>query len=341
MKEKNVIIIGATGFIGVYTVEYFLLSGFKVYALGRNKLIGDYLTSIGAKFIQFDLNNEDDYKELPTKNINGVVLLAGLLPANSKTNLDVDENVEEYFKINVLGAIKVLEFCRRNSIKKIIGCCSYSDVSRAWREGYAITEKEPRNFYYYGDHASYIISKNAINDIMEYYNQQHKMKCSWFRLPPVYGVGPHGTIYVNGQIYKSGIATFIDNIKNGKDVEIWGNPHIKRDIVYVKDVAKAFVQIIESDNAHGLYNISSGVELELEEQVKVLMEVFRNDKGSQIVYRPEKNNNSPSFLFSIKKAQKDFGYSPVFSDFLTMMEDYKKELQSRKWDFLFKTRCKE
>ena len=27
----------------------------------------------------------------------------------------------------------------------------------------------------------------------------------------------------------------VDNAKEGKNIELWGNPHIKRDIIYVKD----------------------------------------------------------------------------------------------------------
>ena len=123
---------------------------------------------------------------------------------------------------------------------------------------------------------------------MEYYNQQHGMRCAWFRFPPVYGVGSHGTIYVNGKVYKSGIATFIDNAKQGKNIEIWGNPHIKRDIIYVKDVAKAYYLALISDKTYGLYNMTSGTQLDLEEQVKAVIDVFTEEIRSKIVYKPEK-----------------------------------------------------
>ena len=175
---------------------------------------------------------------------------------------------------------------------------------------------------------------------MEYYNQQHGMQCSWFRFPPVYGVGPHGTIYVNGKKYKSGIATFIDNAKEGKNIELWGDPHIKRDIIYVKDVAEAYYLAIKSDNSYGLYNMTSGRELDLEEQAKAVIEVFGNDSGSKIVYRPDKENNTPSFLYSMEKAKKDFGFEPRYTNYYEMMRDYKKEMESGYWDSLISSRRK-
>ena len=335
-----VIVIGATGFIGMYTVEALLKSGKKVIAAGRNCTIGAQLEKMGATFIQLDITNEEDFEKLPTEGVEAVILLAGLLPANTTADLKDTENAADYFKVNVLGSINVLEYCRRNGIKKVVGNCSYGDVAGAWRKGYAITEDEPRDFHFTGDHAVYVISRNACNDVMEYYNQQHGMQCAWFRFPPVYGVGPHGTIYVNGKAYKSGIATFIDNAKEGKDIELWGDPGIERDIIYVKDVATAYCMAIESDKSYGLYNMTSGTALTLEDQAKAVIQVFGKDRGSRLVYCPEKPNNTPSFLFSMEKAKRDFGFVPQFTNYLDMMEDYKKEMESGRWDVLVTTREK-
>lgn len=335
-----VIVIGATGFIGMYTVEALVKSGKTVLATGRNVKLGDKLKDMGADFIPLDITCQADFEKLPKKDVEGVILLAGLLPANAKADLQENENAADYFQVNVIGAINVLEYCRKNGIKKVIGSCSYSDVSGAWGKGYPITEEEPRQFKFTGDHAVYVISKNACNDVMEYYNQQHGMQCAWFRFPPVYGVGPHGTIYVNGKAYKSGIATFIDNAMNGKDIELWGDPHIKRDIIYVKDVAEAYVMALESDNTYGLYNMTSGTQLDLEEQAQAVIDVFGKEKKSKIVYRPEKQNNTPSFWYSMEKAKKDFGFVPKYINYHDMMIDYKKELDSGRWDFLVEARQK-
>lgn len=327
-----VIVIGATGFIGVYTVEAMLKSGKKVIATGRNRKIGKKLENMGAEFISLDITNPSDFDKLPENDVEGVILLAGLLPANAEADLKENENAADYFKVNVIGTINVLEYCRKNGIRKVIGNCSYSDVSGVWGKVSPITEDEPRNFKFTGDHAVYVISKNACNDVMEYYNQQHNMQCAWFRFPPVYGVGPHGTINVNGKPYKSGIATFIDNAKVGKNIELWGNPHIERDIIYVKDVARAYIMALQSEKTYGLYNMTSGTKLDLEEQAKAVIKVFGKDQGSEIVYCPERKNNTPSFLFSMEKAKKDFGFEPEYTNYEDMMVDYKKELESGRWN---------
>lgn len=336
-----VIVIGATGFIGLYTVEKLIKDGKKVIATGRNKTAGEMLKKLGAEYIELDITCKEDFKKLPTTDVEGVILLAGLLPANARVDIEVNENAQDYINVNVNGTINVLEYCRLNNIKKLISTTSYADVRNAWKKGYAIKETEPRDFMYTGDHAVYVISKNATADIMEYYNQQHGLQCSWFRLPPVYGVGPHSEIYVNGKFYKTGIQTFIENAKEGKDIEIWGDPTIARDIIYVKDVARAFSLILQSDRAHGLYNMTSGTELTLEDQVKAVIEIFKEDKVSNIVYRPEKKNNTPSFLFDMTKAKEDFDFIPEYKSYKDMMIDYKKELESGRFDSMISSRHKE
>ena len=335
-----VIVIGASGFIGRYTVDQLLADGKKVLATSTRESQRAIFEAIGVEFTTLDITNAADFEKLPVRDVEGVLLLGGLLPANAQADLDKNENAADYFRVNVIGTINVLEYCRKNGIRKVIGCSSYSDVAGAWKKGYAIKETEPRDFHYTGDHAVYVISKNAANDVMEYYNQQHGMQCAWFRFPPVYGVGPHGTIYVNGKPYKSGIQTFIEKAQAGEDIELWGDPHITRDIVYVKDVAKAFSMALDSDKTYGLYNMTSGTELDLEDQAKAVIEVFGDPEKSHIVYRPDKPNNTPSFLIEMSKAKEDFGFVPQYTSYLDMMRDYKAELESGKWDGMIRGRAK-
>jgi len=335
-----VIVIGATGFIGLYTVEKLLAEGYEVLATGRNKVMLEHLHGIGAATMEFDISNKNDFKKLPKVGIDSVILLAGLLPANSNADLEEYENADEYININTIGTIYVLEYCRINNVAKMITCSSYADVSNAWEKGVALKESEPRDYKLLGDHAAYIISKNAANDMVFYYNHQHGLQGAIFRLPPVYGVGPHASIYVNGKLRKSGIQTFVENAMNGSDIELWGDPHISRDIIYVKDVATAFVKAIGSNNTIGLYNMTSGTELDLEEQVYAVIEVFGGNKKSKVVYRPEKLNNTPSFLFDMSKAKNDFGFEPEFTSYKKMMLDYKNELESGKWSKFINSRKK-
>lgn len=303
MSDSVIVVVGGTSFIGMYVIDELVKNGIQVIATGRNERLRLAIEKMGAHFVKLDITHPEDFAQLPGRGslVDGVILLAGLLPANATANLEDEENAADYFRVNTIGTVNVLEYCRRSGIKKIISATTYGDVSGAWGKGYPITEDEPRNFKFTGDHAVYTISKNAANDVIEYYNQQHGLQGAVFRFPPVYGVGPHGTILVDGKPYKSGIQTFIEQAAKGEDIELWGDPHISRDIIYVKDVARAVI------------------------------EVFSGEKKSKIVYRPDKPNNTPSYLFDMTKARNDFGFVPEYVDYVAMMEDYKRELESGRW----------
>ena len=338
LKTYNMIlIIGASSFIGVHTVTEFLSHGCKVAVTGRKNKFKNHYDQLGVDYYDLDLANKDDFEKLPKTGVEGVVLLAGLLPANAEVDLDEDENAADYFRINVIGTINALEYCRLNKINRIISASSYADVQKSWNKEKALTEEEPRNFSYKGDHAVYVIYKNAANDVMEYYNQQHGMKNAWFRFPPVYGAGPHGSLFVNGKIYKSGLQIFMDNASEGKDIFVYGDKNISRDVVSVKDVARAYYLAMFSDKTYGLYNITSGRGVTLAEQAEVIAEVFHKEGNhkSKVIYLPEKPNNSVSYLFSIEKAHRDFGYEPKFADFREMMTDWKKDIDNNLYRDLF------
>ena len=332
-----VLIIGASSFIGVHTVSEFLAQGCKVAVTGRKNKFKEHYDYLGVDYYNLDLACKNDFEKLPKFGIDGVILLAGLLPANAEVDLDKDENATDYFLINVIGTINVLEYCRKNNIQRVISACSYADVKNVWSTDKAISEEEPRNFSYKGDHAVYVISKNAANDVMEYYNQQHGMKNAWFRFPPVYGAGPHGSLFVNGKIYKSGLQIFMENAAEGKDICVYGNKDLSRDVVYVKDVAKAYFQAMFSEKTYGMYNVTSGRGVTLQEQAEIIAEVFKTPghQRSKVIFQPEKTNNSPSYLFSIEKANRDFGYKPRYADFKVMMSDLKKDLDNNLYRDLF------
>ncbi len=331
------IIIGASSFIGVHTVTEFLKQGCKVLVTGRNNKFRDHYEKQGVEYINLDLTKKEDFEQLPKNDVEGVILLSGLLPANAQVNLDVDENAAEYFEVNTIGTIHVLEYCRKNGITRLISTSSYADVRNAWGKK-VITEDEPRDYIYTGDHAVYVFSKNAACDVMEYYNQQHGMKNACFRFPPVYGVGPHGSLFINGVCVKSGLQIFMEKAAAGEDITIFGNKDLSRDVVYVKDVAHAFYLAMKSEKTSGLYNMTSGRGVTLQEQAEVIAELFAQspERKSKIVYKPEVKNNTPSYLFSMEKAKRDFGFEPKYADFRTMMADYKKDMDNHLYQDLFK-----
>ena len=83
--------------------------------------------------------------------------------------------------------------------------------------------------------------------------------------------------------------------------------------------------------------MTSGRGVTLQEQAEVIADLWAPsaDRKSRIVYKPEVSNNTPSYLFSMEKAKRDFGFVPRYANFRDMMIDYKKDLDENKYQELF------
>jgi len=127
---------------------------------------------------------------------------------------------------------------------------------------------------------------------------------------------------------------FIRNAIAGNPIEIWGDPTRGQDIVYVKDVVGAIIGAIDSDKAHGLYNITSGVKTTLDEEVKGIIKVFSPPgHPSEIRYRPERPSMPCTYVYDISKAKRDFSYQ-VRYPFMRMLQDIKLEMEARRFSHL-------
>ncbi|MGB2614272.1 MAG: NAD(P)-dependent oxidoreductase [Phycisphaerae bacterium] len=331
-----IVVIGATSFIGTYLVDALAAPKRSLFATGRGHSSQHYYRDKGIPYARLDITQKEDFEKLPRRDVEAVILLASLLPANVR-----EYDPQKYVDVNITGTLNTLEYCRRSGAKKIIFASSHSDVAGLWDCGRPITEEDPRSVVYTGDHAVYLITKLAGMDLVEHYHQEYGLQGISFRLPAVYGYGPHTEIYVDGVRSVTGFKIFIEKAMAGEPIEVWGDASKGRDIVYVKDVAAAFLGAIDSNTAQGLYNIATGVRMSLDEEARGIVDVFSPpDRRSQIVYRPDKPNNMHTYLYDIGKAKRDLGYSVQYP-YRRMLEDYKREMGSNRFLHLVEREHKE
>ena len=108
-----IVIIGASSFIGVYTADACIKQGYEIIATGRNDRFREHYANLGVEYVNLDLTVKNDFEKLPKQGVTAVILLGGLLPANCGIDPKNDENAMDYFAVNTLGTINVLEYCRK------------------------------------------------------------------------------------------------------------------------------------------------------------------------------------------------------------------------------------
>jgi len=336
MKTKKILVFGAAGFIGTYLIDELLNQGCEVVATDISSVGELYYQEQGITYIPVDITAKSDFEKLNSHTYDAVIHLAALQPANFNTSY----TPEDYVNINVKGTLNILEFCRKNKIGQIIYASSHRNTSGLWYKNIPIKEEHGRAQQYEGEYSMFSISESAAQDCVEYYRANYNIKAVIFRLPPVYGFGPHLEIFKEGKPIKTGFQTFIENAKQCKPLEVWGDITVGRDIIYVKDVVAAFIKALENEKAGGLYNISTGYRLTLKEEVETIASVFWGDQTApKLVYLPEKTHKMDAFVYDNTKAKKDFDWSPQYN-FEKLLLDYQKELDKNKFGFLLEKRKK-
>ena len=333
----NILIIGASSFIGAYQVEQLIntpdfVGG--VVGTGRNPRFRDYYESIGVPYYNIDVCDYDSFKVLDQYDFDAAVLFATMMPSNIPKDDDSDDTAE-YYKVNVLGTLNALEYCRTRGINKLISFGTRFDCRR-YDSNTVITEETPLNYSLTDDHAAFVMSNNAKWDVMRYYNEKYEMNNIYFRIPTIFGVGPHGSFYKDGIYRKSGIQIFIDKAAAGEPIEVYGSTDTTKDLLYVKDLNIGVLNALKIPTSKGFYNIGYEQNFRLIDIVKAIIEVFSNDNNiSTVIQRPDIPNNGSFPLMDITKLKKDIGFEPHYSNIVDMMEDYKCELERGLYTRLF------
>lgn len=328
---KKIIVFGATGNIGAYLVDYLnskLNSNeYKVIAVGRKKT--SFFEKIGVQYLRVDVNKSEDFEKLPTGDVFAIVNLAGLLPAYLK-----EYNPYKYVETNIMGALRILEFARRNKVDRVLYTQTWSVQGGYWGKKEVLSPKDPKSLIYTGDHAFYCITKCMIEETMEHYKQEYGVKNFVFRLPNVYLYHPEKTYFVDGIERKIGYRYMIDLASHGQNIELWGDPNAFKDILYIKDLCQLMYKAILTNVNGGTYNAGTGIKTTLQEQIEGMINVF-NPEGekSEIIYKPD-GSGFTSFVMDIDNAKEDLGYEPEYT-YIKYLEDYKKERELKRFDDLW------
>lgn len=319
---KNILVIGATGHTGsyftLYAKEFFKNSEFNIIASGRRKT--DFFNKYDIEYYSFDIADKTSFNNLP-QNIYAVVFLAGQLPAYmSKYEPD------KYILTNTLGALNVLEYCKRINADRILYSQTFFDAFLSVNQEKALKPDVKRNFMYKGDHAVYVISKNATVDLIEHYHQEYGLKNFIFRLPNIYQYVENKYFYLDGVKKQRLLTVLVDKAINSETIEIWGDKNYKKDMVYIADYCQLLCKAILADKNTGFYNVGTGNPVTLEEQIKTIVEVFSpKDNPSKILYRPDLKGGV-GVCMDISNAIEELGYKPEY-DCKKLFEAYKKEME--------------
>lgn len=310
--------LGATGTLGAPIAVHLAGLGYDVLAVGHRRSDNGFFASHGIEYRALDISHADEFDALPRSGVYAVVHFAGALPASMR---GYDAGL--YVSSIVQGTLNVLEYCRKAGVDRIVFPQTLFDISYLFGSKEPIPADSRRKAPLSGDHAMYVIAKNAAVDMIEHYHQVHGLKRYILRLSRVYLYHPNPFTYTDGERVMISDRYLIYRAMKGEDIELWGDPNRLLETCCIYD----FLQIVEralavTDTDGGIYNIGSGGST-LRERIEAIVDVFSPaDHRSRIIACPDKRS-AMQFVLDIRKTCQELGYTPRYTwrDFLLKFKE--------------------
>jgi len=179
-KKYNILVSGASGFIGLMLIKELLESGHNVYGLVRRNV--NYFNNKNYKNIII----EDIAKNI---NFNKNVRIDYFYHLAAKTH-DRTNNDNEYFRVNVLGLKKILSYATKLEIKKIIMLSSI----KVNGEGFNTNDEVYSSRSKLNPKDAYGRSKLEAENLLKEFCKINDIYYVILRPPLVYGAGVKGNL---------------------------------------------------------------------------------------------------------------------------------------------------
>jgi len=303
------LIFGVSGFVGHYLTEELRSHGYDVAG-------SDILSSCGNKNVEYydgDLLDPDFVAELIQKVKPDVVFnLAAISSVGASWKIP-----QTTIQVNVVGALNILEAAgkyARDAKVMFIG----SSEEYCVKDG-AISESDPLSA-----NNPYGISKMAQEQFVESYRAKYGMKIYYARPFNHTGIGQKDS-FVLPSFCKQ--AAMIEASGEDGDIRV-GNLTAKRDFSDVRDVARAYRLIIESDDDSKIYNVGSGKAYGLDEMLQYIVSLCSVDVKVVVDQERFRPIDTPIVLCDNSAIKRDLGWEPRYSIFDTLKDMYEYYLKN-------------
>ena len=155
------------------------------------------------------------------------------------------------------------------------------------------------------------------------YNDQYKtnFKC----LMPTNTFGPNDNYNALNSHFVPALIKKVHDLKKKKKKEliIWGNGKVKREVMYVGDLANACVYFMKKKTKHTLINIGTGRDYTINFYAKLIAKIILKNKIVKLKYNKSKPNGTLRKVMDVSLAKK-YGWEST----ITLKDAINKTYQS-------------
>jgi len=281
----KIVVTGGRGFIGSHFVDLALNHGHTIIDI-------DKMTYCSSKTLPWDnhekytLIKEDiaDIKHIPFCNV----------IVNFAAETHVDNSITccgEFVKTNINGVYNILELLRGKVYERpLLVQISTDEVYGDTLHG-SFCEDDMLN-----PSNPYSATKSAAEHLVTAYHRTHGIDYLITRSSNNYGLRQ----YEEKLISKS-----ISCIKENRKIPLHGDGTYVRDWIYVKDNAKAILDLVECGVKNETFNIASGLQLDNNQVVEQICQWFEiKDWKNQIIYTENRLGQDLRYSIDCEKIRK-------------------------------------
>jgi UDP-glucuronate 4-epimerase len=301
----NILLTGCAGFIGSHTLEKLISKGHSVVGVDNfdpfySRTVKNHnlanITSENFELIEGDLADLETYSKINF--INGENSFDAIIHLAAKAG--VRPSIEDplgYQRANVIATQNLLEFAKEHSIKQFVFASSSSvygvNPNVPWKESDLVLQ--PISPY-----ASTKVSCELMGHV---YSKLFGIRFLGLRFFTVYGPRQRPDLAIN---------KFMNLIRDGKPIPVFGDGSTRRDYTYIDDIVSGIIGALHYDQSnYEIFNLGNDETVTLSQMIETIESVLA--KKAEIDRQPEQPGDVPQTWADIGKARDLLNFNPKTS----------------------------
>jgi len=263
-------------------------------AIMRNLKANGYTNLLLADIAELDMTGQSATETYFKKNKPEYIFLAAAKVGGIVAN---NTYLADFMRINLQIQTNIIDASYKNNIKKLLflgsSCIYPRDCPQPIKEEYLLTGLLEKT------NEAYALAKIVGLKMCEFYNTQYGTNYISCMPTNLYGIGDNYDL-INSHVLPALIAK-VHKAKENNDNKyvVWGTGKVKREFLFVDDLADACVFLMNSYVGNQTVNIGTGEDITIAELARTVAEVLKY-KGN-IIYDVSKPDGTPRKLLDVSK----------------------------------------